>query len=118
MPRGKHLLQIALVLFVFFGILISHIPSQPQAIEIICHRSYYEPSTIRVPKGQPVEISLTSEDVTHGFALDEFGIAREIPTGPPTKIKFTPDKEGTFEFHCVVRCGKDHLKMRGSLIVE
>jgi cytochrome c oxidase subunit II len=116
--RQKHLLLIPLALFIFFGIFISRIPSEPQAIEIICHRSYYEPDTIRVKKGDTVKISLKSADVTHGFALDEFGIANEIPPGPPTIVKFTADKTGTFEFHCVVRCGKDHLKMRGSLIVE
>jgi len=116
--RGKHLLLFALALFILLGIFLSKIRSQPQTIEIICHRSYYEPSTIRVQKGTAVEISLKSVDVTHGFALDEFGIAREVPPGPPTTFKITPDKTGTFEFHCVVRCGKEHLKMRGSLIVE
>jgi cytochrome c oxidase subunit 2 len=61
---------------------------------------------------------LKSVDVTHGFAVDELDIAREIPAGPPTIIEFTPRAAGEFAFYCVVRCGKNHLKMRGALIVE
>jgi heme/copper-type cytochrome/quinol oxidase subunit 2 len=110
--------------FLLFSLLIligtppPKVYSQPQVIKIICKRSLYEPETIRIQGNQPVRILLKSDDVTHGFALDEFNIAKEVPPGPPTIVEFTPDKSGTFEFYCVVRCGKDHLKMRGNLIVE
>lgn len=97
---------------------LTKISAQPQVIEIVCKRSDYTPNQIQVKSGQPVRIVLKSEDVTHGFAIDEFQIAKEIAPGPPIVVEFTPDKPGTFEFYCVVRCGKDHLKMRGTLVVK
>jgi cytochrome c oxidase subunit 2 len=92
--------------------------AQPESIEIVCTRSYFTPNQIRVQSGKPVRFILKSDDVTHGFAIDEYKIAKEVPPGPPTKLEFTPDRPGTYEFYCVVRCGKEHLKMRGTLIVE
>jgi cytochrome c oxidase subunit 2 len=102
--------------FLFF--LCIPAPAAPNRIEIICQKSHYSPDTIHLRKGEPARLVLKAIDVTHGFALDDFGIAREISPGPPTIIDFTPDRAGTFTFYCVVRCGKSHLKMRGTLIVE
>ena len=87
-------------------------------IEIICRKSYYTPDQITVKKGEKVRLILRSEDVPHGFAIDELDIATEVSPGPPKVIEFIPDRAGKFEFYCVVRCGRDHLKMRGTLIVQ
>ncbi len=87
-------------------------------IEINCQKSFYTPDVIRVKKGEPVVLLVKASDVAHGFAIDEFDIAKEVAPGQPVKIEFTPDKTGEFFFYCVVRCGKKHLKMRGKLIVE
>jgi cytochrome c oxidase subunit II len=87
-------------------------------IEIVARKSHYTPETIHVKKGEKVRLVVRSEDVTHGFAIDEFGIAREIPLGPPVVIEFTPDRAGSFSYYCVVRCGREHKQMRGTLIVE
>jgi len=92
--------------------------TQPNTVEILCQKSFFTPNTIEVKKAEPVRLILKSVDVTHGFAIDDFEIAREIPAGPPTTIEFTPDRAGEFPFYCVVRCGKNHLKMRGTLIVR
>lgn len=86
--------------------------------EIICRKSFYTPNQITVKKGEKVKLSLKSMDVPHGFAIDELNIATEVAPGPPVVVEFTPTRAGKFEFYCVVRCGKDHLKMRGTLIVE
>lgn len=115
--RHTALLIIGISILIFCASL-TNIFAQPQVIEIICKRSDYTPNQIQVKIGKPVRIVLKSEDVTHGFAIDEFQVAKEIAPGPPTIVEFTPDKTGTFEFYCVVRCGKDHLKMRGTLVVE
>jgi cytochrome c oxidase subunit II len=86
--------------------------------EIICRKSFYTPDQITVKKGEPVKLTLRSMDVTHGFAIDEWNVATEVPPGPPVTVQFTPTRAGKFDYYCVVRCGKDHLKMRGSLIVQ
>lgn len=86
--------------------------------QILCKKSVYVPNRLVVKKGEHVKVVLTSADVTHGFAIDELDIATEVAPGPPKTIEFTPKKAGTFDFYCVVRCGKDHLKMRGTLVVQ
>ena len=91
---------------------------QPSGIEIVCQKSYFTPSTIHVKKGEPVMLILRSADVSHGFAIDELGIAREISPGPPTSIRIQPSREGNLPFYCVIRCGRQHLKMRGTIVVE
>jgi cytochrome c oxidase subunit 2 len=91
---------------------------EKRTIEIVLQKSYYTPNTIEVQRGEAVRLSLKSLDVTHGFAIDELNIAREICPGPPTFIDLPTSKAGTFPFYCVVRCGKDHLKMRGTLTIK
>jgi cytochrome c oxidase subunit 2 len=108
-------------LLVAFGILLTGIGTgQPdtRTIEIILQKSYYSPDTIELSRGESVRLSLKSVDVTHGFAIDALSIAREISPGPPTVINLPTSQAGTYPFYCVVRCGKDHLKMRGTLVVK
>jgi len=89
-----------------------------EEIHVICQKSFYSPDTIHLKKGQPARIVLESRDVTHGFAVDEFNVAREVSPGNPTVVEFTPDRTGQFTFYCVVRCGTKHRTMHGTLIVE
>ena len=98
--------------------MVSSASSETITVEILCRKSFYTPDIVRLKKGVPAKLVLRSADVTHGFAIDELNIAREVPPGPPVSIEFTPARAGQFTFYCVVRCGKDHLKMRGTLIVE
>ena len=99
---------------------ISIAPAAPakQSVEILCQKSYYTPSTIHLKKGEPVTLVFRSKDVTHGVAIDAFKVAVEVAPGPPTSVDITPDQAGTFDFHCVVRCGKGHANMHGTIIVE
>jgi heme/copper-type cytochrome/quinol oxidase subunit 2 len=99
------------------GIPVAVFPQQ-NVIEVQCRKSQYTPDVIRVKKGEAVTLLISSVDVTHGFAIDEFGIAEEVVPGRPAKVAFTPDKTGEFFYYCVVRCGKKHKQMRGKLIVE
>lgn len=103
-----------------FFLLLPLLPLSPESntIEIVCRKSHYTPDKIALRKGEAARIIVTSEDVTHGFAIDEFDIAREVPAGTRTVIEFTPDRTGTFRFYCVVRCSRKHLRMEGTLTVE
>jgi heme/copper-type cytochrome/quinol oxidase subunit 2 len=92
--------------------------SASNTIEVTCQKSFYSPEVIHAKLNEPITIILTAADVTHGFAIDEFKIAKEVSPGNPVRVEFTPDKTGKFEYYCVVRCGKKHLTMRGTLIVE
>jgi cytochrome c oxidase subunit II len=78
----------------------------------------FQPSVITVKEGDTVKISITSEDVTHGIRLSEYGISENLKPGKTTTIEFVADKKGTFSFFCSVPCGSGHRQMKGTLIVE
>ena len=78
----------------------------------------FEPSTIRVKKGDKVKLKIESVDVAHGFKISELGINKELKPGQITVVEFTADKIGEFEFFCSVFCGTGHKDMVGKLVVE
>lgn len=77
----------------------------------------YNPDTITVRQGDNVTLYLTSNDVTHGFELDAFGVNAVITPGQTTTVNFIANKPGTYTFYCSVFCGSGHPTMRGTLIV-
>jgi cytochrome c oxidase subunit 2 len=60
---------------------------------------------------------LTSLDRLHGFNCPAFKIRGDVRPHQRTRISFTPDKVGTFEFHCDNFCGSGHENMTGKFIV-
>lgn len=98
------------------------VPAKPagtvQEIKVIAKRYEFIPSIIEVKANVPVRLILTSEDVTHGFAIKEFGIDKQVELGKETIVEFTPDKTGAFDIRCNVFCGVGHGGMRGQLIVK
>lgn len=77
----------------------------------------FEPSTLSVNRGDTVIINVTSTDVAHGLAIDEYGINETINGGETKQIKFVADKTGEFILYCSVMCGAGHRDMTGKLIV-
>ena len=73
---------------------------------------------ITVNKGDTVKLSITSQDVPHGFSLNEFGINKVVNTGDTVVVEFVADKSGTFNFFCSVVCGAGHGDMKGTLVVN
>ena len=78
----------------------------------------YTPDTITVKQGDRVRITATSEDVQHGFAINEYKINATINPGQQTVIEFVADKKGTFTYYCSIFCGMGHRSMKGTLIVQ
>jgi cytochrome c oxidase subunit 2 len=79
----------------------------------------FNPSVIRVKKGQTVKLVLISMDVSHGFAIEPLGIdAGIVKPGKKVVLEFTPKQEGVYTFKCTVQCSPLHHYMRGMLIVE
>ena len=89
-----------------------------QEIRIIAKQFEFVPSSIIVKKGIPVRIILTSPDVTHGFAIDEFKLNSTVEKGKETIVGFTPERAGTYVYYCSVFCGVGHMGMQGKLIVQ
>src|SRR5580765_1942751 len=93
-------------------------PAQPVEIKVTARRFQFDPSTITVQKGRPVRLVITSADVDHGFAIEEFNVSVKIKAKQTTIVEFTPDRAGRFRFQCTVYCGDGHEDMFGELVVE
>ncbi len=85
---------------------------------IIAREWEFEPETITVHEGDNVILHLTTEDVSHGYSISEFGVHSSFSPGETKTVEFVADKKGTFTTHCSVPCGSGHSSMKGTLIVE
>ena len=93
-------------------------PPEPRKIDVVARKFAFEPSTIEVKAGEPVEITFTSVDTKHGFALKELGVEKVVfAKGEPVTVKLTAEKPGTYEFKCAKFCGLGHGKMKGAIVV-
>ena len=95
-------------------------PKSPpvQKVEILAQRFNFTPDEIKVKKGMPVDLELTTLDRLHGFDVPSLGLRAQIVPGETTHVTFTPDKAGRFPFHCDVFCGEGHEDMDAAIIVE
>ena len=89
-----------------------------QVIQITAKRFVYSPKDITVKKGHPVVLEFTSLDRLHGFSCPDLGIRTDIPPAKVTKLRFVPQKVGTFLFHCDNFCGSGHEGMTGTITVK
>jgi len=85
--------------------------SAPRRVEIVASRFSYSPSQITLKKGEPAVLVLTSRDVTHGLAVKELGIKKDVPNGQTAELEVTPTQAGTFQGKCSHFCGKGHQSM-------
>ena len=92
-------------------------PIDEQVVRISTSNFQFQPSVIRVKKGVPVKLELTSEDQHHGFKLATFNLRADVKPGIVERMRFVPDKAGKFTFICDVFCGEGHEDMSGTLIV-
>ncbi|WP_249028100.1 cupredoxin domain-containing protein [Methylovulum psychrotolerans] len=67
-----------------------------QIIVIKANCFAFQPAKIALKKGQTVILELSSTDKRHGFFLPDFGIRADVMPGKTVRIRFTPDKIGTF----------------------
>ncbi|MBI4641875.1 MAG: cupredoxin domain-containing protein [Candidatus Tectomicrobia bacterium] len=85
-------------------------------------RSRYGLDEVRVKQGDEVTLTLTNverlRDITHGFALQEYGVHSALDPGDTKTFKFVADKPGVYWFYCTWFCSALHMEMRGRLIVE
>lgn len=118
-PRFEALVTL-IILFFCAGICSARSNTEPTTqneIKVAMKKYEFVPKSITVRKGEKVRLAVTSEDVAHGFAVEEFGVDQNVPARQTKIIEFTPDKEGKFLITCSVFCGDGHPNMTGELIV-
>jgi cytochrome c oxidase subunit II len=72
---------------------------------------------LRVPVGQPIELTMTSRDVIHSFYVPAFRVKQDVVPGRMTTLWFKPTMPGTFDIDCAEYCGAGHSRMHGRVIV-
>ena len=117
----KRLLQVlgaTVVVALIFGVRArSGAAATEQVIHLTAKKFEYSPNEITVKKGQPVVIEIVSLDRKHGFTIPDLKVRSDVKPGGKNIVRFTPDKTGTFNFHCDLFCGSGHEGMAGTLVV-
>jgi mono/diheme cytochrome c family protein/plastocyanin len=78
----------------------------------------WTPENLTVEVGQPLHLKLTSDDVTHGFAVGKLDQpAVDILPGEITDLTLVFDKPGKYTYYCTRWCSLNHWRMRGTIEV-
>ena len=67
--------------------------------------------TIVVPIGEPIQMTLYSNDVIHSLAIPQFLFKRDVNPGWVNTIQFTVERPGDYGGQCAEFCGIYHSAM-------
>ena len=77
-----------------------------------------DPDVIRVKQGEDVVLTVSTDDVQHGFDVEDLGINEPVQPGKPVEIHLDTSKKGEFKVACSIICGPGHNDMTGKIVVE
>jgi cytochrome c oxidase subunit 2 len=78
----------------------------------------WTPENLTVAVGEPLHLRLTSDDVTHGFAIGQSDRpAVDVIPGEMTEVSLVFDRPGKYTFYCTRWCSVNHWRMRGTIEV-
>src|SRR5215211_7419751 len=70
-----------------------------------------EINQLHVPKGRPVKVTFTSEDVLHSLYFPSFRVKADAIPGRYSSVWFTPTQVGEYHIFCAEYCGTRHSGM-------
>jgi len=73
---------------------------------------------LRVPRGKPVKLILSSKDVIHSFFVPELRVKKDAVPNSYTTLWFEATEPGEATIQCTEYCGAGHSAMLGKLIVQ
>ena len=89
-----------------------------RVVPIKVKRFEYTPKEVKLKKGVPVVLELTSLDVPHGFNLPDLGVRADVLPGQTARVRIVPKQTGRFVFHCDIFCGTGHEDLEGAIVVK
>jgi len=79
----------------------------------------WSPGEIKADVGEPLKLRLTSDDVTHSFAVGQLDLpAVDIHPGEMSEVTLVFDRPGKYTYYCTRWCGLNHWRMRGTIEVS
>ncbi|MEM7518286.1 MAG: cytochrome c oxidase subunit II, partial [Planctomycetota bacterium] len=76
-----------------------------------------EINELHVPLGEPVRLTMISEDVIHSFYVPAFRMKMDVLPGKYTTAWFQATKAGEYHLFCAEYCGTKHSEMVGTIYV-
>jgi cytochrome c oxidase subunit 2 len=76
-----------------------------------------EINELHVPRGRPIVLQMTSQDVIHDFAVPAFRVKQDVVPGRYTSEWFTATRDGEYHLFCDQYCGNEHADMIGTVVV-
>jgi cytochrome c oxidase subunit 2 len=68
-----------------------------------------------LPANHPVNVTLHSQDVIHGFFVPGMRLKQDAIPGMDGDLQFTPTKTGDYDILCSQVCGLGHYRMQARL---
>ena len=75
-----------------------------------------EINELHIPVGQPVRLTMTSQDVIHSLYIPALRLKQDVLPGRYTDMWFTADRPGSYHLFCAEFCGTDHAVMGGRFV--
>ncbi len=76
-----------------------------------------EIDVLHVPTGEPVELTMISQDVIHSLFLPALRIKQDVLPDRYTHLWFNAERPGEYLLECAEFCGSHHSHMAGRFIV-
>src|SRR5436190_1361677 len=72
----------------------------------------FKTDKLYLPVNRPVYMKINSLDVIHSFWVPAFRLKEDAVPGQTDRVRFTPDRLGSYEVVCAELCGAGHATMR------
>jgi cytochrome c oxidase subunit II len=125
------LIPLGLVIVIFYFGFVGYVelrspPERAYDIKVLARKwswqFIYPDGTIdpdlHVPVGEPVRLTMISEDVIHSLSIPAFRVKMDIVPGRYTRTWFQARQPGQFDLYCTEYCGTGHSDMLATVVVH